>query len=39
MSDFREIVENLGHFLNIILMEDKHVIYHFKARDLEIPNM
>ena len=33
---------NLGHFgssKNFKLLEYEHIIYHFKARDLEIPNI
>ena len=34
---------NLGHFRkfekNFKLLEHKHIIYHFEARDLEIPNI
>ena len=34
---------NLGHFRkfekNFKLLEQKHIIHHFEARDLEIPNI
>ena len=42
MSDFREIAE-FRPFLevrkNFKLLEHKNIIYHFKARDIEIPNI
>ena len=30
---------NLGHFWKFKLLEYEHIIYHFEARDLEIPNI
>ena len=33
MSNFREIRKNFE------LLEYEHIIYHFEARDLEIPNI
>ena len=42
MSMFREVVE-IRPFLevrkNLKLSEYKHIIYHFEACDLEIPNI
>ena len=42
MSTFREVVEIwaiLGSSKKFKLLEHKHTIYHFEARDLEIPNI
>ena len=42
-EQFSQNRRNLGHFWkfrkNFKLLEYQHIIYHFKARDLEIPNI
>ena len=42
-EQFSRSSRNLGHFLevrkNFKLLEHKHIIYHFEAGDLEIPNI
>ena len=41
-EQFSRNSRNLGHFgssKNLILLEYKHIIYHFEAGDLEIPNI
>ena len=42
MSNFREIggIQAIfGNSKNFKLLEYKHIIHHFEARDLEIPNI
>ena len=42
-EQFSRSSRNLGHFWkfekNLKLLEHKHIIYHFEAGDLEIPNI
>ena len=42
-EQFSRSSQNLGHFWkfkkNFKVLEHKHIIYHFEAGDLEIPNM
>ena len=42
-EQFSRNTRNLGHFRkvqkNFKLLEHKHIIYHFEAGDLEIPNI
>ena len=42
-EQFSRSSQNLGHFLEVLknckLLEHKHIIYHFEAGDLEIPNI
>ena len=41
MSNFRESSRNLGHFWKFKKFQTlkTHIIYHFEASDLEIPNL
>ena len=42
-EQFSRSSQNLGHFLEVLknckLLEHRHIIYHFEAGDLEIPNI